>query len=237
MTIKNRMQDFYFEIESPDGKKQIIGEITQPKKQGSKGKTLEFTRCQRPDGTSYGTAGKCRKGIERQADFPFRAAVTQGRFNIPHSGHAKLIKHLLEKAPKAYVILGTGKENVNKDFRSQMLRAVLRREGVDTSRVQILRGTRAASTLRELAEKEGKENVLFMLGEDQKKFLDSMGKSMGVETDVVPRSASGASSSAIRRMIDSEDTEALSKEFGNDPYLIRLAQVARKVEKNEFRES
>lgn len=24
----------------------------------------DFTRCQRPDGTTYGTAGKCRKGVE-----------------------------------------------------------------------------------------------------------------------------------------------------------------------------
>lgn len=28
-------------------------------------KTLDFTRCVRPDGSSYGTAGKCRKGVER----------------------------------------------------------------------------------------------------------------------------------------------------------------------------
>lgn len=199
-------------------------------------KMLDFTRCERPDGTVYGTSGKCRKGTERQKEFPYKAAVTQGRFNIPHSGHAKLIKHLLEKAPKAYVILGTGKENVNKDFRAQMLRAVLRNEGVDPSRVEILRGTRAASTLKDLAEKEGKDNVLFMLGADQQKFLDSMGKSLGVKTDVVPRTAEGASSSAIRRMIDSGDTSKLRKEFGDDPYLVRLAQIARKIEKEEFAE-
>lgn len=197
---------------------------------------FDFTRCERPNGTAYGTAGKCRKGTEKQKDYPYAAAVTQGRFNIPHSGHAKLIKHLLEKAPVAYVILGTGKENVNKDFRAQMLRAVLRKEGVDPSRVQILRGTKAASILKDLAEKEGKDNVLFTLGADQQKFLDSIGKSLGVKTDVVPRSAEGASSSAIRRMIDSGDTAKLSKEYSNDPYLVRLAQVSRRIEKNEFME-
>ena len=29
------------------------------------GETMDFTRCVRPNGTAYGTAGKCRKGVER----------------------------------------------------------------------------------------------------------------------------------------------------------------------------
>jgi hypothetical protein len=37
-------------------------------------------------------------------------------------------------------------------------------------------------------------------------------------------------------MIDSGDTESLRKEFGDNPYLQRLAKVARKVERNEFSE-
>ena len=37
-------------------------------------------------------------------------------------------------------------------------------------------------------------------------------------------------------MIDSGDTEGLRKEFGNNPYLQRLAKVAREVEKDEFSE-
>ena len=198
--------------------------------------TLDYTRCVRPDGSTYGTGGKCRKGAERQKDYPYEAAVTQGRFNIPHSGHAKLIKGMLEKAPIVHVVMGKGKENVDKDFRSQMLRAVLRKEGVDLNRVKLVQGSSAASVLKSLAEKSGKGKVLFMLGEDQQKFLDSVGKSLGVKTDTIPRDSSGSSSSAIRRMIDSGDTEGLRKEFGDNPYLQRLAKVARKVEKDEFSE-
>jgi nicotinamide mononucleotide adenylyltransferase len=198
--------------------------------------TLDYTRCVRPNGTAYGTGGKCRKGTEKQKDYPYEAAVTQGRFNIPHSGHAKLIKGMLEKAPVVHVVLGKGKENVDKDFRAQMLRAVLRKEGVDLNRVKLVQGSSAASVLKSLAEKSGKEKVLFMLGEDQQKFLETIGKSLGVKTDTIPRDSSGSSSSAIRRMIDSGDTESLRKEFGDNPYLQRLAKVARKVERNEFSE-
>jgi predicted Ser/Thr protein kinase len=201
------------------------------------GDSFDFTRCVRPNGTAYGTAGQCRKGSEKEKEYPFKAAVTQGRFNIPHSGHAKLIKKMLEKSPMAYVVMGKGKENVDKDFRSQMLRAVLRQEGVDLNRVKLIKGSSAAQVLKGLAEKEGKKNVLFMLGEDQQKFLDTMGKSLGVETGVIARDSSGSSSSAIRRMVDSGDEEALRKEFKNNPYLQRLSKVARKVEQGDFSES
>jgi len=197
---------------------------------------LDFTTCERPNGSHYGTDGKCRKGTESEKEHPYQAAVTQGRFNIPHSGHAKLIKSLLENAPTAHVILGKGDKNVDKDFRSQMLRAVLRKEGVDLSRVKIIKGKNAANVLGDLSKEHGNDKVLFMLGADQEKFLNSMGKATGVKTAVVPRETSGSSSSAIRKMIDSGDIEGLRKEFGDSPYVTRLAGVARKVEKNEFSE-
>lgn len=197
---------------------------------------LNYTRCVRPDGSSYGTRGRCRKGVEREKEYEHEAAITQGRFNIPHKGHAKLIKEMLKKAPVAYVVLGTGKKNVETDLRSQMLRAVLKREGVDLSRVKIIKGKQITGVAKDLSEKFGKDKVLAMLGEDQGKFLSSIGDSLGISTGVVPRTSEGASSSAIRRMIDEGDRAALAREFDNDDYLIRLARVARRVEKNEFRE-
>ena len=203
----------------------------------SEGEVYDFTRCVRPDGSAYGTGGKCRKGSEEEKDTSIKAAVTQGRFNIPHSGHAKLIKGMLEKAPMAYVVMGAGKDNVDRDFRAQMLRAVLRKEGVDLSRVKLIRGDKASSVLKNLADEHGGEKVLFMLGADQEKFLNSMGKSMGVKTATIPRDSSGSSSSAIRKMVDERDYESLRREFGDNPYLMRLAAAARKVEKNEFVEN
>ena len=34
----------------------------------TEGETYDFTRCVRPDGSSYGTGGKCRKGSEQAKD-------------------------------------------------------------------------------------------------------------------------------------------------------------------------
>lgn len=198
---------------------------------------LDFTRCVRPNGTAYGTAGKCRKGVEKgKKDKPFKAAVTQGPFNIPHKGHVKLVKEMLEKAPIAYVVMGKGDKNANKDFRAQMLRAVLRKEGVDLSRVRIVRGEKVSGITKGLADKEGGDKVVLVLGQDQEKFLKSMGKSQGIGTFAVPRTDEGARSSAIRKMIDEGDEKSLDKEFDGDKYLIRLAKVARKIEKDDFTE-
>jgi len=198
---------------------------------------LDFTRCIRPNGTAYGTRGKCRKGVQQdREEKPYSVAVTQGRFNIPHKGHVKLVREMLERAPLAYVVMGKGEKNVDKDFRAQMLRAILRKEGIDLERVKIVRGERISGITKGLSEREGKEKVVLVLGQDQEKFLNSMGKSQGIGTMAIPRSGEGASSSAIRRMIDSGDEEALRKEYDGDKYLVRLAKAARKVEKNEFAE-
>lgn len=195
---------------------------------------FDFTRCVRPDGTAYGTGGKCRKGTEREK--PYKAAVTQGRFNIPHKGHVKLIQEMLRQAPVAHIVMGKGEENVNKDFRAQMLRAMLRKEGVDLSRVKILRGGTISKVTKGLSEGNDSKGVVLVLGEDQGKFLNSMGRSQGIGTVAVPRTSEGASSSAIRKMIDSGNEKSLEKEYEGDKYLIRLAKVARKIEKNEFSE-
>jgi hypothetical protein len=107
---------------------------------------------------------------------------------------------------------------------------------VHLSRVKILRGETVSKVTKGLSEGNDSKGVVLVLGEDQEKFLKSMGKSQGIGTVAVPRTSAGASSSAIRKMIDSGDEKALEKEYDGDKYLIRLAKVARKIEKNEFSE-
>jgi hypothetical protein len=54
---------------------------------------LDFTRCRRPDGSHYGTSGKCRKGSQTGAkEKPFKVGITWGKFNILTPGHARVIK-------------------------------------------------------------------------------------------------------------------------------------------------
>ena len=40
--------------------------------------TYDFTRCVRPDGSAYGTAGQCRSGVESSARVPFHDPKNRG---------------------------------------------------------------------------------------------------------------------------------------------------------------
>jgi len=56
----------------------------------------DFTRCQRPNGTHYGTAGKCRKGTEAPyADWEVLAKGNYGRVSKSPDGK-RVVKELLE---------------------------------------------------------------------------------------------------------------------------------------------
>jgi tRNA A-37 threonylcarbamoyl transferase component Bud32 len=57
---------------------------------------FDFTRCQRPDGTHYGTAGKCRKGTEAPyADWNELAKGNYGKVSKSPDG-TRVVKELLE---------------------------------------------------------------------------------------------------------------------------------------------
>ena len=163
---------------------------------------------------------------------PYEVAVTQGRFNIPHLGHVKMIQEMLEKADKAHVLIGKGKDNVDQDLRSQFLRAALRHAGVDLSRVELVKQESMMPYASALGAKHGSKKAIAVLGEDQDKFLQAVNKAAKVDTHLVPRAEGGASSTKIRQMIDSRDMAGLKKAYNNDPYLVRLAIAAHSVEKN-----
>lgn len=162
---------------------------------------------------------------------PYEVAVTQGRFNIPHLGHVKMIQEMLEQADTAHVLIGKGKDNIDQDLRSQLLRAALRHEGVDLSRVKLIKQENMMQYAPALSSKVGDKKAIAVLGEDQEKFLQSVGKVAKMDTHLVPRGAGGASSTKIREMIDSGDLAGLRKAYEYDPYLVRLARAARSVEK------
>jgi len=163
---------------------------------------------------------------------PYEVAVTQGRFNIPHLGHVKMIQEMLEKADTAHVLIGKGKDNIDQDLRSQMLRAALRHEGVDLSRVKLIKQENMMPYASGLSGKFGSNKTVAVLGEDQDKFLSAVGKNSKVDTHLVPRGPGGASSTKIRQMIASGDVEGLKKAYDNNEYLMRLAKAAYSVEKN-----
>jgi FAD synthase len=210
--------------------------------------SLSFTRCERPNGTFYGTSGSCRKGTEVSAreKRPFREAVVQGRFNLSHSGHAIFIKKVLEKADHVNVIVSTlegerpgGKDgksgNLNWNFRVEMLKSALLSEGVDTSRVTFRKGSSPDEIIQEMTKKYPREEVGVFLGKDpvNGEFANRLANKYGIRGGLIPLgSEKGAdvSSTAIRKAIDSNDYQTLRELLGNNPYMENLAKYGRRKE-------
>lgn len=104
--------------------------------------TYDFTRCERPDGTAYGTGGKCRKGQEVSADEEKAISQLSGmlpkgekiidssgkvRGKLTHETHANLTRGFSKKPFKDYVdkwggkITGETDRGVNVGFPSESL--------------------------------------------------------------------------------------------------------------------
>jgi cytidyltransferase-like protein len=192
----------------------------------------DFTRCLRPNGTHYGTSGKCRKGSETgDSGKEYSSGITWGKFNIPTPGHAKVVKQLLEKADKAVVVLSPAEKNVDPALRTLMFRALLRREGVDLNRVEIVSGS-SRKVLEDLIKKEGAGKVVLGLGEDRRPALEGTTKKLGIGSLLIKRPENSESSTMMRGIIDRGDDETLKNLYGGNLYLARLAKEARRNEVN-----
>jgi FAD synthase len=205
---------------------------------------LEFTRCQRPDGSYYGTSGQCRKGTEVEGLKKLKVGVVQGRFNLSHAGHAKLIARVLLRAEKVHVVVTTQKGgdrpggvsgkggNLDWNFRKLMLSRALKAEGVDMSRVKFVKANSAVPELERLAKENGPQSVGIFLGKDPEngKFAKSISKSLGTKGGFLPAEGGNMSSSKIRKAIDDKNEESLDEMFPEDNYMKRLALLGRSLE-------
>lgn len=191
---------------------------------------LDFTACIRPNGSVYGTSGKCRKGTETTVEpKTFSVGITWGKFNIPTTGHAKVVKELLEDSDRVVVVLSPAAKNVDPNLRKLMFRRLLKKEGVDVNRVQFEHGD-SRKVLESLIAKEGAEKVVLGLGQDRANVLQGAMKKLGIGGRVVDRPEGSESSTMMRGIIDRKDDAALSRLYHGDSYLMRLAREARKDE-------
>lgn len=192
---------------------------------------LDYTRCVRPDGSHYGTKGKCRKGAETGAkEKPYKVGVTWGKYNIPTPGHARVVKNLLKKAQVVNVIMSGAKTNVDWNLRNLMFRRVLKQQGVDVSRVKFVHAGNTFEALKKVVEDQGAKNVLLALGEDRKNYLDGLTKKLGIGGQLIPRPEGSESSTMMRGLIDEKNYDKLRDIYGNDEYLVKLARIIRKEE-------
>lgn len=192
---------------------------------------FDFARCMRPDGSFYGTSGKCRKGEQVGAkEKPYKVGVTWGKFNIPTKGHAKVVKNLLKDSEEVKIIMSGAKTNVDWNLRNLMFRRVLKSEGVDTSKVKFVHAPNTYQALKDIVSGEGAKNVVLALGEDRKNYLEGLTSKLGIGGQLIPRAEGSESSTMMRGIIDNKDFDKLAKMYNNDEYLVRLAKLIRKEE-------
>lgn len=195
-------------------------------------RTFEFSRCQRPDGSHYGTSGKCRKGQQVGAkEKEYKVGVTWGKFNIPTPGHARVIKSLLEKSERVDVIMSGAKTNVDWHLRNLMFRRVLKQQGVDTSKVRFVHASNTFEALKGIIGEQGSKNVVLALGEDRKSYLEGLTQKFGIGGHLIPRPGGSESSTMMRGLIDRGELDKLRKIYGNDEYIVKLARIVRLEEK------
>jgi cytidyltransferase-like protein len=208
---------------------------------------LSFTRCERPDGTFYGTGGTCRKGttVGDKEKPPLKEAVVQGRFNLSHKGHATFIAKVLNKAEKVTVIVSSlegerpgghdGKSgNLNWNFRVLMLRRALKVKGVDINRVNFVKDSSPDEEIKRMIKRNNKSEVGVFLGKDERNgvYAKELAKKYGISGGLIEANdeEGKVSSTRIRQVIDRKDWVGLQELMEKDPYLVRLAVAGRGME-------
>ena len=156
----------------------------------------------------------------------YKNAVTFGRLNIPHYGHVELVQKMLEQADVANVYLSSGKKNTDWDLRVLMLRHLLREQGVDLRRVNILKASNPFSAVEDIMVTDN--DAVVVLGEDQYELANKLCADYHLGGQLNRRSAS---STQVRHLLDHGDWNIVTKIYRNDNYAVRLAAMLRREER------
>jgi hypothetical protein len=84
----------------------------------SEGYTYDFTRCVRPDGSAYGTGGKCRKGTEGAKEIEEKAKRASGG---PKKDAAKIVDGLYKAWDKAFMAFEDGESDSTPGYAGETL--------------------------------------------------------------------------------------------------------------------
>lgn len=84
----------------------------------SEGDTYDFTRCVRPDGSAYGTGGKCRKGTEGAKEIEEKAKRATGG---PKKDAAKIVDGLYKSWDKAFMAFEDGESESTPGYAGETL--------------------------------------------------------------------------------------------------------------------
>jgi hypothetical protein len=124
------------------------------------------------------------------------------------------------------------KTNVDWHLRNLMFRRVLKQQGVDTTRVKFIHAKNTYEALKGIIGEQGSKNVVLALGQDRETYLKRLSDKFGITGRLIPRPEGSESSTMMRGLIDKGDDATLSKIYGNDSYLVKLAKIVRREEKS-----
>ena len=160
---------------------------------------------------------------------PYACAATFGRFNLPHTGHCELIEQMLAHAEYADVHISCGGKNNTFEMRELLLRVMLRKRGVDLSRVRFYATPNVNEALRFSVKHAPFNEVALVLGSDQVDMMYSLADAHDVNYIINSRSNS---STQMRYFLDSYDfLEDAIYLYGECEYATTIAYMLRAEER------
>jgi len=160
----------------------------------------------------------------------YKAAVTFGRFNIPHHGHVELIKQMLAFGEYADVHISGSSNNNDFDLRVLMLRHLCRVANVDLQRVNFYNSPTVYEAMTFSVDMAPFRECVLVLGSDQMTMGTKISEAFDTAFVINRRSTS---STEIRYFLDAEEfISDLLHLYDGDEYAIALALVLRKEERH-----
>jgi glycerol-3-phosphate cytidylyltransferase-like family protein len=167
--------------------------------------------------------------MKKPENIRYEAAVTFGRFNIPHSGHVELIQMMLDYGDEAHVYVSDGGSNNDWDLRVLMLTHLCRESKLDMNRVYFLKAKSPFEAVNQSVELSVWNEAVIVLGSDQMDMARKLSEVCDCPHIINRRSNS---STQMRFFLDAEEYYSdLVDLYEGDEYATVLAMILRKEER------
>lgn len=153
-------------------------------------------------------------------------AVTFGRFNLPHPGHADLVRKMLEVADIAYVGISVGGKNNEYAARRNVLFALCGFANLDLDRIRFFPAANVFEMVEDFA--ANYDTVTVVLGVDQTQLGEKLRDTFDVA--FVPNEVRIGSSTVIRYFLENGDHDVVREIYHNSPKLYDDVLSLRKEE-------
>ena len=154
------------------------------------------------------------------------AAVTFGRFNLPHPGHVDLVRKMLSVADMAFVAISASPVNNDYVLRRDVLHSLCGFAGLDLERIRFFPAGNVFMTVEDFA--ENYETVTLVLGVDQTQLGEKLRDTFNVA--FVPNEVRIGSSTVIRYFLEEGEEVIVREIYHNSPVLFDQVVALRNQE-------